>query len=237
MSIKVIKYLKWLKKTNTSYDFNLSNLQPFVFSKSLGKENNLLHYQSSTECILACPFPVFSIEIEEENFLIDDEQARVDCILCRVVTVGLYDFLLLGKSQNSAEKLWLRIDPSHDNNNRICQLVNAAITRIHVKVIGEKSNLDKVKYKNTLGKKQIFQPRKYVYVSSQNKTDVRPSLSTDTNIKWLNRWTVMAHWRKLANPNSFGINRSGIRNVLGYTFIKNHEKGDGELIIKTRKVS
>ena len=234
MSVKVIKYLKWLKQTKTNYNFDLTGLQPFIFSQNLGKENNPLQYKPDDQSILACPFPLFSIEIEGDNFLINDEVSRVDCILCHEITVGTYDFLLLGKSQDSDERLWLRIAPEHANNEKICQLVNAAISRIHAKAIGSKKNIAKVQYKNSLGQKKDFKPSQIIYVSSQNK-GVKQYL-LESNIKWSHRWNVMSHWRKLVNSESFGVNRAGIRNVKGYTFINSHEKGDGEQLIKLRKV-
>jgi len=233
---KALKYLKWLKQTRVNYNFDITGLQPFIFSESLGKENNPLSYEPNDRTILACPFPVFSIEIEGDNFLIHDEVSKVECILCHEITAGAYDFLLLGRSQKSDERMWLEIPTNHKSNHRVSQLIDVAISRIHAKAIGTKSNLAKIPYKNTSGQKKVFHPQKFIYVSSHAKATNQQVLSKGNNIKWSDKRSVMAHWRVLTNPESLGVNRSGERKVKGYTFVKNYEKGSGELVIKPRKV-
>lgn len=236
MSTKVLKYLKWLKQTKVNYDFDVTGLQPFIFSHDLGKENNPLSFNPEKNCIIACPFPLFSIEIEGANFLIHDDVTKVDCIICREVSVGVYEYLMLGRAQDSDVRLWLKIQPNHRKNRQISQLVDAAIIRIHTKAIGRKANLDKVSYKNATGKKSLLQPSQIIYISRLRKGASQQLLSKDNKIKWSNKWTVIAHWRKLDNPDSLGINRQGIRSEKGFTFVKNHDKGEGELLIKPRKV-
>lgn len=52
-----------------------------------------------------------------------------------------------------------------------------------------------------------------------------------TEIKYNHSWEVRGHWRRCAN---IGRDRSGHYRVNGYTWVKPHVKGDGELIKKRR---
>lgn len=47
---------------------------------------------------------------------------------------------------------------------------------------------------------------------------------------------VRGHWRVLNSMDTLGKNREGIRNVKGYTWVKEHLKGEGELKQKLRVV-
>lgn len=53
------------------------------------------------------------------------------------------------------------------------------------------------------------------------------------NIEWTYSWEVRGHWRKFKGV---GKNRCGQKNVEGWTWVKTHIKGEGELIKKDRVV-
>lgn len=59
---------------------------------------------------------------------------------------------------------------------------------------------------------------------------------TGGRIDFNHRFEVRGHWRKLKYDFSYGKNRQGEKNVKGYTWVIPHERGEGELVKKTRVV-
>lgn len=69
-----------------------------------------------------------------------------------------------------------------------------------------------------------------VYIRQSKK--VEPSGNT-SEINWSHKFEVRGHWRKISS-NSIGRDSLGRSIFVGKTWVKNHIKGDGELIKKTR---
>lgn len=53
------------------------------------------------------------------------------------------------------------------------------------------------------------------------------------SITFSHAFKVRAHWRTI-DKKTYGKNRAGVYNVLGYTWVKEHIKGEGELVKKMR---
>lgn len=77
--------------------------------------------------------------------------------------------------------------------------------------------------------KDPINTNKIVYLSPSNKA---MSLGKNENVDWQHSWEVSGHWRKVRN---FGKDPSGNLIKNGFTWIRSHIKGDGELVIKIRQ--
>jgi hypothetical protein len=88
-------------------------------------------------------------------------------------------------------------------------------------------------------KKGLWKPSEVIYVggpkSTRPKTDHIIVGKSTTPIVWDHSWRVAGHWRKVSDQ-TLGLNRNGERKVKGYTWIKEHIKGQGPLKNKIRKV-
>lgn len=94
----------------------------------------------------------------------------------------------------------------------------------------------KVKYKNPRGIRKEYRAKDVIYVSDVSRKSKSTPVVQGRKINWDHSWDVCAHWRKLHNPESLGLDQDGNRVVKGFTYIKSHVKGEGELKIKTRIV-
>lgn len=56
------------------------------------------------------------------------------------------------------------------------------------------------------------------------------------SIEYSHAFTVRGHWRTLESTESIGKDRTGNRNVKGYTWVNEYVKGDGELVKKIREI-
>lgn len=81
-------------------------------------------------------------------------------------------------------------------------------------------------------------PKNEKYVShvirirpKHQKTATQPLFSRE--IEWNNSWIVRGHWRRHEGQ-TLGKDRNGERKVEGFTWVTDHKKGEGELIIKPR---
>jgi hypothetical protein len=68
-----------------------------------------------------------------------------------------------------------------------------------------------------------------VYVGA--KTDTQSNKALGREVEWTHSWEVMGHWRRVRG---LGHDRSGQLITSGFTWVKPHIKGDGELVVKTR---
>lgn len=82
--------------------------------------------------------------------------------------------------------------------------------------------------------------KKVIYVNSVKSLNPEdePALGIFKKMQehkeFTHRFEVSAHWRKMKDPESLGLNRAGVRCVVGRTWIKKHERGTGDLVVKTR---
>ncbi len=72
----------------------------------------------------------------------------------------------------------------------------------------------------------------HVFLSKPKESASYQSLNGGT-IDWLHSWSVRGHWRKCA---SLGKDREGAYCIPGFTWVKDHVRGDGPMVEKTRIV-
>lgn len=238
MQLKAIKFIGNLKKYDTEHSFDFTGMQPFVFAVSEDTKGAKLRDPCVVNGVLASPFPCFSIEYEANGCFRLNEQQILTSIVCRELEVGKYHFIACIDDDDNDLGAFGKEFFSHSKDyDFMLSLVDAMLTKLNTHAIGAISTNSKVKYKNNKNQKKLLQPTNIIYISEQSRETKQSKLPVRSGVKWDHSFPVMAHWRKLVNLESLGIDRTGARNVKGYTWIASHIRGDGELVTKIRKVS
>jgi len=221
------------------YDF--SDVQPFVFS---GDKIDEPVFDDGYDDILACPFQKFSIELDGYNGLVgflNDKSSVITehvvrCVLVNELSPNVYDVIALIERWVNDEKVnEFSVNYPPEENECIREfksIIHEYLSRLHKSDNGTFSGNGRAKYKYE-SKKRFFRPRGVIYVGKKNK---QKSTAIGNIINWSNSWNVMAHWRRLSNPESFGLDRHGNRTAEGYTWISNYVKGEGPMSNKVRIV-
>ena len=77
---------------------------------------------------------------------------------------------------------------------------------------------------------------KKLVVVSKEKTIKDETVANEVGeVDWKHTWDVMGHWRRI-NPNMVGKDRDGNYSIIGSTWVKPHQKGNGIYIKKDRIV-
>ena len=239
---------------------DVKNVRPFVLSKTDQPEEKFLKMDRG-ETILCCPFKSFSIESEGDYSMGSvkrgNYQILFDCLICHEVMPGEYRFevmatetakgaYVLHVSKNSI-KMKLIDGREHAQNGIddinlyyiLLNLVRDKLEIVNARKSGLVNTSQSVKYKSATGKRTEYKPRSYIYVSHLNRTSKKTDTAHSVRVRWLEAWEVRAHWRKLANPETLGKDRSGKRTVKGYTYVSECVKGKDKekASFKVRKVS
>lgn len=82
------------------------------------------------------------------------------------------------------------------------------------------------------GKKRIIKIKASAILIDSSKKYEQKTFGTK-DIEWTYSWVVRGHWRKF---NGVGKDRNGNRNVGNWTWVKSHQKGEGDLVTKNRVV-
>lgn len=206
--------------------------QPFVFEPT-SVDNP--HLPTPKSDILACPFPVFTLEYDRTYLTVDyDTGVNISAILCSENEPGDYTFHALIDSPYGEHILTVTKEneakSAYPNLLALCELL---IERMYTHKRGTVSLPGKAKIK---GHRAPFKPNACIYIANRpNTTTSEPdSLLNGRKVAWSNSWLVRAHWRRIAGK---GLNRFGERVVNGYTWIKEHQKGAGEVKLKVRKLT
>lgn len=72
----------------------------------------------------------------------------------------------------------------------------------------------------------------YIVLDKKKDEPVKHRTYTTSRIEHICSWIVRGHYRRLHNPNSFGMDRYGNRTLQGKTWIAPYRKGDESLPIK-----
>ena len=234
-------------------DYDYSELQPFVFAPSGGSIVDIPELDE--DLILASPFPLFSIELDGIAMTAGEDGVKTLSLICHELAPNEYEFFahtqnkgneyLLCVKRNSftlykdGQQLGQQSDDliaqSTDIYNSYLSLTNLYLERLHNEKTGTTSALGRAKFK--VGKqKKIFRPRGVIYVSKTIQENKK--FQNKKEINWSHNWTVRAHWRKLNNQDSLGLNRLGERVVKGRTWIGSFKKGSDSIgRPKIRKVN
>jgi ferredoxin-like protein FixX len=231
------------------FPHDYSDLHPFVFAHS-GEPPIDTHGQTTD--ILACPFRTFSIEVDNGMVTSDADSlgCNISTIFCHEITCDQYEFIALVEMARKNEFVFHATRSGvdcYENGKLVKQhegdsiyesfkvIVDNFLKRLHSEKKGKFNTGAKAKFKASTGIKKTYKGKGVIYVSN-NPDKPRAKGTLAQNIEWLGSWDVMEHWRKI-KPESMGLDRDGNRTVLGRTFIKTYSKGEGEKIIKTRKVT
>jgi len=221
--------------------FDFEGLQVFVFGQAGHLDTK---WTEHADKILACPFPLFSIEMDglmglcgdrHEMFGITDVESMFLCLCVREVAPGNYEILALMEHWKDDQKIRdvvISLD-TDESNAEALPVIQEMLARMNVEDTGTTSGTGRVRYKTIEGTKRTFRPRGVIYVGRKNQ---RSTTESGRAIDWSNSWNVRAHWRQLSSPSSIGMGRDGERNIQGYTWIGHYQKGSGPLMNKVRKV-
>jgi len=230
---------------------NMDDVRPFIFAHTQHEPSEIPDLKPDE--FLAPPFAKFFIEMEEGYITVsppeDTHRFSIMCVYCEELAPNVYNFAMLGEvvsTINLRQPLITSTWIMHDTDDRavynsLLKLVNTFITRIHTRVIGRVGTSGKLKYKDSENFVKTYKPNNILYVSKviQNSGKrIRPDgLRTQCGqwIHYINLTSVMAHWRRLSNPLSMGLDRNGNRCIVGSTFIKQYTKGNG-LVKRPQKI-
>lgn len=157
----------------------------------------------------------------------DIEKVFVSCILCVEVTPNNFDFIVLANARN----IDVTFKANTSTKRYIQKIFFDMLKRLNSEKIGVQNKVFKIKIGSGKNKKYI-KLNKIVYIKPKKEV-TENFISKNKNIDWSYKWLVRGHWRKV---DGIGKNREGLYNTSGYTWVKEHEKGDGELVIKQRRI-
>ncbi len=236
-------------------DEDMSHLQPFVFKS---KDELATDVPRAEDEVLACPFPLFSIELEDialtctESYSKMEIGVNIQAIICKEIAPAKYIFwtynkVTFGDGRQDFISMKVTEDGVSTNNksmksdmemyNSCLDIVSCYIDRMHGEKFGTFDANGRAKIK--IGKrKAIYKPKSVIYVTPHSGKKYRANTKAQGSraIHWDHAWTVRSHWRRLANADSLGKDRMGERKVKGYTFVGSYNKGDGIEILKIRRV-
>lgn len=217
---------------------NLHSYETFVFRDFLPLEMPLFEVPND---ILAAPFDKFIIEIEQ-----NDEPSKFahpyHCYVVNELQPGKYEFVLVGKTKDESlsltkvtqsdiyamlsNGLWAHMFNVEKDGKDLYEdsllVVNAYLRRLYEYGRGSVQPKPK-RLRGKNGKKRMYTPKSVTYIYPA-KT---PPMHTKTGetVRHLDAWRVRAHWRRLSKPTSLGLDRNGVRQVEGYTWVGDHQKG------------
>lgn len=234
MRLKVYDVIKNMEITE-----NISDLMPLIF-KWNPKETAIPI--EDFDGILAAPWPIFSIEMDGNKTLTFSEEnhpairgINIVCILAVELEPDKYKFYL-----RSDVTYWGQLPKpiytsvTEEDNVGVYLAIKATVhafleklyDRAHGTVQGK--SLGHQKYKTPKGKKD-YKPRQVIYVNSSKQKPAGKRTSQGNTVTWREGYSVRAHWRRMPNPESLGLNRLKQRVVKGLTWIPHHRRKDGEI--------
>lgn len=234
------------------FDVDIKGVRPFVVDANA---NLLSDAPVNSDNIINAPFEKFSLEMTGNKAILsikmpDDENPLLSIAgVCEELSPGNYRFTMFNVDKSTpgvviihtVTKNRMSIElyaankkgpPSHSTGQHVTGFYNhylsffkSAVGQMQVKHTGQVSTAQSIKVKTATKKRVKYSPRSYIYVSSVDRKKEVPTLANNTRVRWVKAWEVSAHWRRLKNPNSLGLNRAGDRVVKGYTFIREYAKG------------
>ena len=216
----------------------VENVQPFLFVPNPTQTDKNIP-KTSDDAILACPFPIFSYEVEGMTLTHSDEGVSIVAVVVREIGVNDYEFHVLCKDNHYQKAHILNSLKGDEIYDSIFDLTHVYLERLNQEKTGTFNSIERLKYKDSSGKKQTYKAKGVIYVSGNNQPSHTLRNKHNYTVTPLNSWSVMSHWRRLKNPESLGKGRDGEGTVTGYTWIGSYKKGDTNLPekIKTRRIS
>jgi hypothetical protein len=224
-------------------NFNFTNVQPFVFSVRDDDKLKLEIPISDGKAILSTPFKVWSYEMSDGYGIINPHKPENGAILCTVVKEifpGKYEFLVMYAGNEGFivipcnEKTKILGDLHEQFYIHCMDHTNMMLERLHDERSGILKTRMREKFKYN-GEKLIYKQNIVICISPKINENLSKNISPNP-INWTHVWSVRGHWRKLENQESIGKDRLGCRTIKGYTWIDSFLKGEGQELIKIRKL-
>ena len=186
----------------------------------------------------ALPFPVVSFEMETTPILsYKDIHGKRRIVAFHCIEVSINELIItelceLYDDDGNFTSIGTRV---YDKNSDPFDYFNMKFLMYHLleDLNAKKHGVVSVKRSFKFGSKKVYKHSQFTYVNTQRCQSVK-TLS-GKNIKYYKGFYVSAHWRKLHNTDSVGLDRLGERCVKGVTWVSHYYKGD-DPIIKIRKV-
>jgi hypothetical protein len=225
-----------------------SGIHPYVFSPSDMPPTEL---NIENEKVLASPFPIFSVEVDNGKLTVDKEGLGLDilCVFCKEVSFDSYQFIVLvqamgidmvfevSESRLRAFKHSELVKDVMDGSmyRSIKALVNSMLERLHSGKLGLFNSSGKAKFKSDNNVKKTYKPNNVIDIRDSSQGE-NIAVKSSRSINWKNTFEVSCHWRVIGGE-SLGKDRQGERIVMGATWINSYQKGIGEIVTKVRKVT
>lgn len=220
-----------------TWDIDFTGIQPFVFD-AIHSTDEQIELPDDDVKVLASPFQTFSLEMADGALSAEDD-FNIMCIYCHEITVGSYHIVMQVVQNNIAKYFSFTpgiTDVNEDVVAHTMKIIRALLGRLQTSKHGLVNYPGKSKFKTSSGQKSVYKPTNIIYVGGGRNSIEPTHTHGGHNIHWQTSWAVMAHWRRLKNPESMGLGRQGKRNVKGYTWVNNYSKGDGALKMKIHRV-
>ncbi len=231
-----------LTPTEWSY---FERCQPFVFTPTELKDISIAGELINDKLgeIEDAPFPVFSVEIEDETIALGslmspkNNEILVNCIMAVETAPNqflLYIFVVDNQNPFTRPTVILA------THSLIMPLLTKYLERMKKEQMGLETCRTNVKLGTGSGKK-MHRIRRIIHVAPK-KSQTSTFGVSGRDVDWTHRFEVRGHWRKLelqANGEQpIGKDREGNYDVKGFTWVSHHTRGPEHLplIKKTRMV-
>jgi hypothetical protein len=223
----------------------IKNIKPLMFKMVEGLANSQVDKETlGGELPIDIPFQTFSLEPADDwhsLYTVRDNNSMENMQMIvvheesptRLITFASYNKLRNDGSFEEYVKKSILTFTDDDKPSNV-DSVYAPISIYLAKLNNRTAN-----FKFTARTKCRFNGKKETIKIKANAIYIDPSKRcSDTqffnqNIEWSHSWEVRGHWRSFKGT---GKNRQGEKNVDGWTWVKPHKKGDGELLQKNRVV-
>lgn len=148
-------------------------------------------------------------------------------VACVETSPGNYIFEAFGL--NTLAGTLVRLANIDDESDALIRYALRKIFNRTKLVFGEESNSNTICIKKRTGK-EWWKVSPVIHISLEKCGKFREPIYGE-KIDWKHTWEVRGHWRKTS---SIGKDRDGKYTVSGYTWVKDHKKGDGKLVEKIR---
>lgn len=228
---------RWYLQTMLKYVVKEFTIHPFVFPfGTLGDEDTALVIENNPDVELDLPFPVVHFELKNEtlvNLYPEKFPGSPRIIMSALIfEFSPKDYLVFTQELDPVFKTTYIANRSEERAGILPLLKNLLDYMKSSRLYTEESDY-RIKYRDKKTKqKHSVRINQIIHVS---KSKTKPTTALGGSIDYSHRFEVMGHWRKVKG---IGKDRAGEYVVNGYTWVKNHEKGDKSLplVKKTRIV-
>lgn len=224
----------------------IKDIKPLMFKMVGDLTNSMVDTDKIGELPINVPFQTFSLEpandwhslytIRDKNEM-DNMQMIVvhEETPTRLVTFALHNVLKNDGSYKEYVRKSVLVFTDDDNpsdTNSVYSPISTYLSRLDNRT----ARFDyraRIKCKLGGNKKIIKIKAKAIYIDPSRKyTD---TVFAGRNIEWTHSWEVRGHWRSVGADN-IGKDRNDKKVVKGWTWVRPHKKGQGELLTKDRVI-